>query len=824
MVGDRMGIILKHTLKNIIVKPLRTFVLILCIAVTAVSSYLVLDMNNSLSSAIMNYFTKMIGTADVNLTCANGIKAEDLEGLPEFESVNVSYKDETLTRREKEYYAYVFTETATIFTIDFESAYNMGIFPEMLSIADDEIAISKTFSEKYSYDIDDTITLHDKYNTPYEYKVVKILPEDNAFISKKECTGVVNSTAMNLLFAGEEQPVRRMFVDVKDNDKIEEFVDTIKENSPQITCLNLAGDKELQESISSITSIFLLIFIISFLLVIFITISLSNRIVTERMSVIGTLRSLGISSRVTTCVLLVENVIYGLVGAAIGTGLYTLMRNPILSSMVYLGDNETANFDSIPILTYVAVFVGAVLVECLTPIFVLTKAVKTPIRDIIFANKDTEYNLSRKQTIAGFILFITSFVTFFAGKTSMLVLAVSLISFVVAVAMLMPIILRGASKLLVKLFSKTKTPVARLASVEISSKKSTVSSAVLAATAVCLSISIFVFSIALSNSFSKSGYKSDVMVFGLYQEKYIYSFVEDIDGVSGVSYMYTDYDTLKLNGEEIDKNFDIIALPDKEFFDMIPDYPDVIEETDFVMNKKYADKYNIKKGDTVEFTFKSLGVFPITKQLTLSGYIDTENYNTSSPVIMINRDLFIDIYQDYPSEILVKCDNPEEVIDIIKNHIVDSGAMFFTQQTYYDYIMESAGTFTGILTFLIILGTLLTVIGTTGNQIIGFEGRKREYAVMYSTAMNKRQLKRLIFLENMISSGIAVVVSVASSVYLIKIIEIILYNIDMTVTVDESFGLYIGAGFVFWLILMLTCLSPVKALRKMNTATELKYE
>lgn len=819
-----MGIILKHTLKNMIVKPLRTLVLILCVAVTAVSSYLVLDMNHSLTSAIMNYFTKMVGTADINLACANGIKAEDLEGLPEFESVNILFKDETLTRREKEYYTYVFTETANIFTVDFESAYHMGIFTEKLNLADDELAISETFAEKYSYDIDDTIILHDKYNKPYAYKVVKILPEDNAFISKKECTGVVNAAAMDVLFAGEEQPVRRMFVDVKDNDRIDEFVDTIKENSPQITCTNLAGNQELQESINSITSIFLLIFIISFLLVIFITISLSNRIVTERMSVIGTLRSLGISSRVTTGILLVENMIYGLIGAAVGTGLYLLVRNPILSSMVYLGNDETAHFDSIPLLTYAAVFAGAVLVECLTPVFVLAKAVKTPIRDIIFANKDTEYSLSRKQTITGLVLFIASFVTFFTGKTSMLMLAISIISFVVAVAMLMPLVLRGASRLLVSLFIKIKMPVARLASMEISSKKSTVSSAVLAATAVCLSISIFVFSAALSDSFSKTGYQSDVMVFGLYQEKYIYSFIEDIDRVSDVSYMYSEYDAVKLNGEKIDRNFDILALPDKEFFDMIPDYPDTIEETDFVMNKKYADKYHINIGDTVDFTFNDLGVFPITKQLTLTGYIDTANYDTSSPVIMMNRDLFIDIYQDYPSSILVKCDKPDEVLEIIKNHIVDNAAELYTQATYYDYIMESGGTFIGILSFLMILGTLLTVIGTTGNQIIGFEGRKREYAVMYSTAMNKRQLKRLIFLENMISSGIAVVISIVSSVYLIKIIEKILDIIDMTVEVNESFGLYIGAGLVFWLILMLTCLSPVRALRRMNTATELKYE
>ena len=819
-----MRIILKHTINNIITKPLRTLVLVLCITVTAASAYLVLDMNNSLSSALKNFFTKMVGSADAGISCSNGIEDDFFEGVPDYEALSVYSKDETLTRRDKECYSYVFTESATIYSIDFDAAYNMEIFSEKLSLADNETALSETFSEKYHYAVGDTITFHNNYNKPIEYKVAKILPEDNNFIRKNECTAVVNSAAMDLLYSGEKQSVKRMYIDVKDNDKIEQFIDIVKKNAPQADCQNYAGNRELQESISEITAVFLLVFIISFLLVIFITISLSNRIVCERMSVIGTLRSIGISRRLTTGVLLMENVIYGLTGAVLGTIIYSFIRMPVISSFIAFSNGETAHFDPIPLVTYIAVFAGAVLVECLTPIFVLTKAVKTPIRDIIFANKDTEYKFSRKNSVLGIIMIAFGIVTFFVGKNSMFIMSAGLISFVVAVALLMPLILLGASKLFVWLFSKIKAPVARFASMEISSKKSTVSSAVLAATAVCLSISIFIFSIALTKSFTKTGYKSDAMVFGISEEKYIYSFIEDIDGVTGVSYMYSEYEKVKLNGEESESNFDILALPDKDYFDMITDLPDVIEKNEFVMNKKFADRLNIKKGDTVEFTFKISAVFPVTKKLTLKGYIDTSNYNTSSPVIMLNKDLFVEIYQDYPSDILIKCDKPDEVIDVIKNHIVDNNAMLFTDKTYYDYIMESAGSLTSILYFLVILGTVLTVIGTMGNQIIGFEGRKREYAVMYSTAMNKRQIKRLIFTENMISSGIAVVISVASSVFLIKLVQRILDTIDMTLEVNEDFGIYIGAGAVFWLILMLTSLSPVRALRKMNTAAELKYE
>ncbi len=349
MVIKKMNIILKHTVKNIITKPFRTLVLILCITVTAVSAYLMLDMNNSLSSAISNFYTKIIGNTDVSISSDRGLYDKDFEGVPEYEAIKLATCAEKLYKRDKEHYSYVFTETAGIFGINLDSAYNMGIFKEKFELADDETAISKTFAEKYGYKVGDTLTFHDKNDKPIEYKLVKILSEDNGFISRNNCNAIVNMQAMSDFNAGEKVKVDQMYVDVKDDSQIEEFIEKVKKNAPYVECENLTGSEELKEAISQITSLFVLIFIVSFLLVIFITISLSNRIICERMSVIGTLRSLGISSRLTAFVLLLENIIYGLAGACIGTYIYSLIRFPMLNTMLYLGDDSTPVFDDISV-------------------------------------------------------------------------------------------------------------------------------------------------------------------------------------------------------------------------------------------------------------------------------------------------------------------------------------------------------------------------------------------------------------------------------------------------------------------------------------------
>ncbi len=471
-----------------------------------------------------------------------------------------------------------------------------------------------------------------------------------------------------------------------------------------------------------------------------------------------------------------------------------------------------------------AVFIGAVLVECVSPIFSLAKAVKTAIRDIIFANKDTEYVLSKKQTVAGFIFLTIGIIADVFGTGKMAVLVISLVCIVLALALLMPAVLKIASKVLSGLFSKLKSPVASLASSEICSKKSTVSSAVLCATAVYLSVTIFIISTSISAMVQNTGYKADVIMFNATQEKYMYSFIKDIEGVTAVEYMYERFDTLNIDGERLQGNFDVMALPNKEFFDMIPDYPDSLEENEFVMNEKYAKKFGFEIGDTINLSLNAGGIFPITREFTLTGYVNTLNYNTSMPVLIINKDVFIEVYHDYPLQILVKGDNPEYIMKTMENYVLDKNAGFYTEESYRQQIAESNSSMTGILSFLMILGVVLTVIGTSGNQIIGFEGRRREYAVMYSTSMNRKQIKRLIFLENMISTGTAVVVAICTSRFLMNLIERILDTIDMAIEIQVSFSAYITAGIVFWIVLMFTCLSPMRSLHKMNIASELKYE
>ena len=117
-----------------------------------------------------------------------------------------------------------------------------------------------------------------------------------------------------------------LMIDLKDNSKIEEAKKMLEARYPDASIQDLYLTDSDMQMINELKAVFYLLFAITFLLVIFVTASICNRIVSERMSFIGTLRSLGMSTARTGRILLLENVLYALLGSIPATALYSVIR------------------------------------------------------------------------------------------------------------------------------------------------------------------------------------------------------------------------------------------------------------------------------------------------------------------------------------------------------------------------------------------------------------------------------------------------------------------------------------------------------------------
>ena len=201
-------------------------------------------------------------------------------------------------------------------------------------------------------------------------------------------------------------------------------------------------------------------------------------------------------------------------------------------------------------------------------------------------------------------------------------------------------------------------------------------------------------------------------------------------------------------------------------------------------------------------------------------YLDTEDREKAEK---LNMEDYKQVYHDYPSVLLLKTDK-ENISQQLKNQFVDKGADFKTAEEYYEQKEQESSSITSVLNALIFLGIALAVISVIGNQSIGFEQRKREFAVLYSAGMSRRQLIQMIITELAALAVVSTIISVLSGTVIVKSLSWLLVVLELSIPaffyVDEIL-IFIA---VLFAVIMFTGMIPVRALLKMNTSKQLKYE
>ena len=815
-----MNIILKHTLKNIIGKPLRSLILVICVMVTCITAFFTLDLSGTISDMFTAYMADMLGSLDLRVSTNKILDMSMFDELPDSVVFSMASTGYNVATRNPEEYSYEYVQPLTIYGVDVEKATQFGLFGEDVSINDGEVGISESYAETFKYEVGDVIDLYDEKGETHPYTVTAILPEYGVFISEGEYTAIVTENEIKILLGRDDIKYYAAMVDVVNDDEIDAFCDYVEENYHDIEIMRIKGNEDIQDAVDELVSLFAIFFVVTFLMVIFVTIALSEKIVNERMSVIGTLRSVGISPKLTAAILLAENVLYGVLGYGAAVPIYLQLRKPIMGSMIMVMQGEI-RVQPMQTWIYVVILVGAVFVECFTPLKELTKAVKIPIREIIFSNKDADYHFSKKRTIAGTVFLVIGVVCAFINVS--VVLTVSIVFMVFGMSMLMPEIIRFVSLMFGKLFTKIGMPTAELASKEMGTKKSTVSNSVLCLVISALAIVLFGVSNGIEDICDYDDYIADVYGMGALTELDNYRYIEDIEGVTEVEYIHSAFDSVEINGKESKNNIEVTALTNSDMFVGLSDLPESLAKDEIVISKAYAEKNDINEGDTIEVVFKTEYLFPITKSLKVVKYTDSGLYS-ASPVIIVNPDVFESLYHEMTSYILIKCEDPDAVKAEIDKHSLNQTMLFQTRAEYDEETEKQSAGIKAALYAVIAFGVILSIIGLSGNQTIGFEARRREYAILYSTSMSRKQIRKLIFIETFLSMGSSIVVGSIFGYILCNVAEKAAYMLSYPIPITLMFNQYVVLTAVLIVIFTVTSLQPLKLIKKMKIAEELKYE
>ena len=820
-----MNLLIKTTLKNIFGKPLRSLMVIFSIFVCALAAMFCFDLVQTEQGILENIFTEVSGEADVSVSTFIDEEIDLPEELPEYRALPVINFTETLYEDVEGEYYIVTTDDFTIKGVDTDLAADMGLM-EHMDLGVSEIIVTDQFADEYGYKAGDNIVVHDKAGEEHIFTVLKIVKADQKKLLFRGKSAVVNKESSHILTCG-KHAYGMVFLDILDDERISDAEAILDERYGDKNVVHYSMDDETRSYMSELYGLLFVVFAIAFLLVVFITASICDRIVSERMSFIGTLRSLGMSTGKTVWILLMENICYALLGSVPGVLLYIGIRPSMMNSMFNLSAEGVSIEVFIPELSVflaIGVILGAILVECMIPMKAIMKAIRTSIRDIIFDNRDTEYRMSKSAIITGFVFLVIGVVSFF-GK-SMITAGICLVSCVTALACLYPLILKGIVTLVEKISDRISDAKSSLAFREVISRKSTVGSGVLCATSAAMCIIIATISGSMASIYNPDLFTCDVIVDCSDMSKY-FSFVEHLEGVTDTEYVYCYPANMNIDDDTTLRAGFIYGYPEGGFkyYNGLHEMPDSLEPGTVCIEKNWAKQNGKAVGDTIKISFNPEGVFPIVKEFTVASYYKIDQFESMKNDFVMCESDFIDIFHDNPGYLLVRSDDPDTVRDEIKKYAVGRYTQVRTRQEIIDTNKKDSATSNKVLTVLISVAFLMTFIGMVSNQTIGFEGRKKECAVMLSTSMTKRTLTGILFREMFITSCISATTGAIVGALMFTVIKKAIDSSQMlALPVELDIILILKLWILMMAVFTLSVLFPVKNMRKMKLSEQLKYE
>ena len=373
-------------------------------------------------------------------------------------------------------------------------------------------------------------------------------------------------------------------------------------------------------------------------------------------------------------------------------------------------------------------------------------------------------------------------------------------------------------------------PVAKLAAKEIASTKSSVSSAQLIVSAVSATIAVLILSISVMKMVAAPVYHTSIIDQNPTRSGAAYELVKTIDGVNDVEiiyYKYFMYDSyVMLNNEKCEAW--LMGYPDGGFkyVSGISGCPEKLGEDEIALDKALANKLSLKVGDEIILGLNNEKYLKQELKLKVSTLIDALYFNNMGNTMMINLNRYKRIYYDEPTCVLIdsKPEKTFEVMEMLRATLPDNSMRIMTNEEFMIEVRSSVESILTILYSVIVLGIVLSLLGTSSNILMGFEQSRRKYAIFYSSSMSKNKLKKLIVIEAALMIVLSVASASAFSLYFLNVIGKALTMINMTVVLVSPVLYSAIFGVTASLLMMIVVIKPVSMLSKMDIVKEIKTD
>ena len=834
-----MKIITKFALNNLKEKKARAFLIILAISLSSAMFFASLSIADTVEKMAIDNMKKYYGSAQITIN-QNASSPSMFFYMDGVNSVldKIEYKVGTVRRsgiyrvnQKQQIYidmqGFDLNDLQIMNPIQIIESYDIDKFTGK------EIIIGTNDAQKYGFKLGDTIDI-ELLGRKHKFKVVAIAVPTGLFRpigASNTITSIVPRDTMAKIYGGLGK-VSQVYIKVSNEADIPYVMNVLSKEYSRYTVRKTYTEAEIGQQTKEIRTPFLLMLLVVSFISAYIIYSSFNVIALERLPVIGTFRSVGATKKMTDILLLVESILYGVIGGVFGLGLgliiLRVMTN-VLSANPY--SSVQVNTEMIFSGWYIIVaFFGAIVLTVFSSIIPIVKVSKKPIRDIVLGNIVEKSKSSKIRYIIGLMILciatlLPRLIT--GGDLYVQIIAISMILLPIAVVIIIPIIIKIVARFFEFVFQFIFGNEGLLA-VKNFKGNTTVNNSIALLTigiASLLMITTLSSSIAdeVMNIYNKNNYDLVVTIPRADQ-----SIIQRLRAVGSVDDTYGVYIKSDVETPQFEQNFGLVmgVQPDKylEYFDneMLFEKEIFVKQfnqgRNIVVSSTLRDVLDLKAGDSIIIK-TAFG----DRNYTIMGFMHNL-WNNGNIAIVPERYLKQDMKIEYISEIYVKSRNPQLAALELRDRFSRENIWLETKVNLERMNIESNNQILNLLTGFSLLALVIGVFGIINNYIISFISRRRDISVLRSIGMSKKQNAKILFVEALTGGLVGSMLGIIMSVSFLDLAKRFVATISFPLYPKYSLSLLMAALACGIVISIIASVSPMIKSSKLSIIDGIKYE
>ena len=827
--GVYLKIILKYMVTNVKERKTRTAVMLLSILLSAALLFVSFSIGASYESAQRKMARGMAGSATLSVTRSDGGIKDGI--LPELSSIHASVGmvEGTALYSENGYY-----ETIDLIAADLRKLSKINP-PRLVNGGDisdfsgSQVILPDRFTSKYGIKKGDTITLQ-VGETPISFTVAEIAAYDTVFLRHtRGATALVPLSTLSGLLDQTEGYTEILVEPAKGVTTAElknELAAMLPSEEYQVS--EVINEAQIEADARQKSMPFFLISFFSLTMSVFIIYGSYKVITLDRLPVIGTFRSIGATQKAVTGILLLESMLYGVIGGLIGIPAGILVLKLILRGM---GESISQGIE-IPVVispfSILLSFAAAVTVSLLSAWLPVRRASRLPIKDVVLGSVEERTVPRRFIVMGGVILFAVSMILPKLASGKMLYPAggFSLLGLITATILMVPLLTNLICWGLEYLLGAVLGNEGRLAARNMRDNKNVGQNITLLFISISAVIAITVVGNFVTTYVGDVFRDAELQGFADgYMEPQFVERVKNMEGIEKVLPLHVYKDQMQADGRTLSR---LEATDDLDCYSSMMG----LQYTEKGMKEQAVSAFAGQRAILLSESCMERMGFLAGDTISLTGDTGENEYRiagsfksraTDVEAVIPSSYAVVDFGASAYDFLAYTAADPEAIMIQIRSLFGETANWSRTVEEFNEDALSTVSAFLQPMHSLTYFILLMAAVGVINNLLINYMQKRRSTAMYKSVGLSNRQNVKMTLIEGFVSGLIGAVIAIFVSYMEIKTIFLVAGpKIAMAPKLDAV--TFLTAGAMGVLVTLIGSVVPIIKSRRMKLVEEIKFE